>query len=80
MIAYSLEEELRDNGSSLDALLQYLYQNFGLTDTPWDQDDILDALEQLVGDNFDYETFFNTYLLTSQEIPEVNSFELFDFD
>lgn len=76
LINYALDKELIAQGSNLDALMSYLYVNFGLNDTNWKQDDIPDAIESLTGERMD--SFFDAYVLTNAELPLDGNFEFFE--
>lgn len=78
MLNYMLDLELTNSGASLDSLMRYLYENYGLTGNRWKQEDIPLALQSLVGQTFN--TFFNTYLYTNTLLPLDGSFQFLKRD
>lgn len=63
LINYMLDAEMVALGFSLDDLMAYLYENFGLTDTRWTQDDLEAAVLEITGTSF--ADFFDTNLETN---------------
>lgn len=73
MLNYMLDLELSGMGTNLDALMRYLYDNFGLKGKRWKQEDISAALQALSGRNFN--DFFNAYLYTNAPLPLDGNFQ-----
>lgn len=78
LLAYLFSTELHAHGVTLSNFLEYLYLNFGLTNTQFTQKDIKAAVEELTGHSLDI--FFNTYLATATPLTDVldGSFPLID--
>jgi predicted metalloprotease with PDZ domain len=75
LLNYLLDRELVRMGSSLDALMAHLYQNFGLAGRRWSQRDIPAALQTLTGQSLD--AFFSMYLAGTARLPLDGTFTLF---
>lgn len=63
LINYMLDAELVELGFNLDDLMAHLYENFGLTDTTWTEDNLESALLEITGTSFT--DFFDTNLETN---------------
>lgn len=64
---YLLDRELISMGFSLDDLMRYMYENFGLKGKRYSTNDILDALN-IVTDN-DWSEFFDKYVYGTEPLP-----------
>jgi len=68
--------ELIYAGRSLDALMRYLYENYGLTGTIWTQEDMPLILESIAGQSLD--SFLPTYVDTNALLPLDSNFQLLE--
>lgn len=67
LINYLLDQELKKLGFDLDILMKKLYEDFGLRDKKWIQEDIIEILKNET--NIDFSDFFDKHLLTNNKLP-----------
>ena len=67
LVAYLIDEKLHEDGSNLDALMNYMYHAFDYGLKTYCSEDIRDACETLTGR--DYEQFFDSYVFGSIPLP-----------
>ena len=72
-VAYFLDKKLLNEGLSLDYLMRYLYENFGLTGRRYVTEDILFSLEEI--SNQDWSDFFDKYVYGTEVLPLDGKFE-----
>ena len=70
---YLLDEELIKLGFDLDILMKRLYEDFGLTNKKWTQNDIVQILNNET--KKDFSSFLNKYLLTNSKFPAKRNFK-----
>ena len=69
-VAAALDLQIRKrtkNRSSLDDVMQQMYQAFGLTGTAYTMDDVIRIVSQVAGE--DFEPFFSKYVTGSERLP-----------
>jgi predicted metalloprotease with PDZ domain len=64
---YLLDKELLSMGMSLDKLMQYMYEKYGLTWNRYSTSDILIGLNSITSS--DWTEFFNKYIYGTEELP-----------
>jgi hypothetical protein len=70
---YLMDQELMSIGTSLDDLMRYMYENYGLTGKRYTTDDVLVALNTIT--NQDWADFFNKYIYGTEPLPLDGVFE-----
>ncbi|MDY6973015.1 MAG: hypothetical protein SV775_11885 [Thermodesulfobacteriota bacterium] len=78
LINYMLDMELSNDNQSLDALMGYLYEHYGLTGVMWRHENISPILESLTGRSYD--DFIDTHILTNAQLPLDGNFQLLKRD
>lgn len=66
LINYLLDIELKKAGFDMDILMKKLYEDYGLTDKKWRQEDIANILFEIT--SHDFSDFFKKYLLTNNKL------------
>ena len=70
LVAAALDLQIRkrtQNRSSLDDVMQQLYQAFGLTDDVFTMNDVIRIINQIAGE--DFKPFFNEYVVGTERLP-----------
>ena len=76
LVAAALDLQIRkrtQNRSSLDDVMQQMYQAFGLTDAVFTMNDVIRIISQIAGENF--KPFFNEYVVGTERLPLEKYFE-----
>lgn len=76
LLAYLLDLGLFGAGVSMDGLMRYLYDHYGLVGRRWRQADLPSILRVLSGQGF--EAFFDAYLFTNARLPLDGTFVYVD--
>ena len=70
LVAAALDLQIRkrtQNQSSLDDVMQQMYQAFGLTDDVFTMNDVIRIISQIAGE--DFKPFFNEYVVGTERLP-----------
>ena len=70
LVAAALDLQIRkrtQNRSSLDDVMQQMYQAFGLTDAVFTMNDVIKIISQIAGE--DFKPFFNEYVAGTERLP-----------
>jgi hypothetical protein len=67
LIAYLLDKQLTEDGSSLDELMRYMFQNFNHGQSLYSSEDLRDAANAITGE--DYTKFFDDYVFGNAPLP-----------
>ena len=70
LVAITLDVQIRkltENRKSLDDVMKQVYQEFGLTGTPYTMDDIIRIVSQITGE--DFKPFFHNYVSGTKRLP-----------
>lgn len=75
LVNYLLDQKLKNLGFDLDLLMKKLYEDFGLTNRKWVQEDIVEILKNET--NIDFSDFFDKHLLTNNRLPVKKKIKFF---
>ena len=70
LIAAALDVQIRsltENRSSLDAVMQQMYREFGLTGIPYTMNDVIRIVSRMTGE--DFKPFFRKYVTGTEQLP-----------
>ncbi len=73
LVSYLIDKKLSEYGMSLDDLMKFLYDKFEYGQLEFTSQDILEALNDLTGD--DWTSFFDSYIYGNDELPLNGEFE-----
>jgi hypothetical protein len=67
LVGYLLDQELTALGKSLDDLMRFMYEEFGLRDRRFRTRDLVDALRRITGT--DFQPFFTRFVSGTERLP-----------